>query len=407
MKDIHVLYSFPLRFGTPGTGLTAWHQVTGLIRYGLDVTLYAASCQQPITAEHRLRETLRPAGLRIPIRPMGVANAARIHDALTAAALPGLHRNHRVDILHAWPLGAERTLRTAARLGIKTVIERPNTHTAFAYRTVRQECDLIGFELPRSNSHRFNARRLRRENIEYRLADKILCPSDFVARTFIERGFPAGKLARHQYGYDPEEFSPPPKDTRRQQTALTLVFLGRCEPRKGLHYALDAWLRSKACEMGTFYIAGSFVPGYRKLLSVPLAHPSVTQNGYCDRPRELLRRAHALILPTVEEGSALVTYEARACGCVLLVSEAAGAQCTDCYDALVHKPRDVGTLSRQIDTLATNRDLFRKLQANSLAGLSRLTWNYAARRLVQIYENLLGDASATNTNPKLINTTPK
>ncbi len=38
-----------------------------------------------------------------------------------------------------------------------------------------------------------------------------------------------------------------------------------------------------------------------------------------------MRECDVLVLPSLEEGSALVTYEARACGCVLAVSDRAGA----------------------------------------------------------------------------------
>ena len=55
-----------------------------------------------------------------------------------------------------------------------------------------------------------------------------------------------------------------------------------------------------------------------------------------------MRKSNILVLSSIEEGSALVTSEARASGCVLLVSEAAGAICTHMENALVHRVGDVG-----------------------------------------------------------------
>jgi hypothetical protein len=49
------------------------------------------------------------------------------------------------------------------------------------------------------------------------------------------------------------------------------------------------------------------------------------------------------VLLTIEEGSALVTSEARGSGCVLLVSEAAAAICTYMQMALVHQVGDRDT----------------------------------------------------------------
>ena len=78
---------------------------------------------------------------------------------------------------------------------------------------------------------------------------------------------------------------------------------------------------------GRFVICGSFEPGYRRLLEPLLAHPSVEVDGFVADPASLMRESDVLVLPSLEEGSALVTYEAQACGCVLAVSEATGARC--------------------------------------------------------------------------------
>ena len=70
-----------------------------------------------------------------------------------------------------------------------------------------------------------------------------------------------------------------------------------------------------------------------------------------------MRKSHVLVLPSIEEGSALVTSEARASGCVLLVSEAAGAICKHMENALVHRVGDVEELTRHITLLDANPDV--------------------------------------------------
>jgi glycosyltransferase involved in cell wall biosynthesis len=120
-----------------------------------------------------------------------------------------------------------------------------------------------------------------------------------------------------------------------------------------------------------------------------LAHPSIREIGYLDDVTTVLCKCHALILPSIEEGSALVSYEARACGCVLLVSEATGARCVHMKNGLVHKVGDVTSLREHIDLLASDRDLFLRLQNESLAGLRQLTWLKAAEKLVNIYRECL------------------
>ena len=96
-----------------------------------------------------------------------------------------------------------------------------------------------------------------------------------------------------------------------------------------------------------------------------------------------------MVVPSLAEGSALVTYEARACGCVLLVSDASGAICEHTKDGLVHKAGDVNTLSEHIKLLASDFKFLDILRANSLAGLPDLTWDKAAQVLAQIYRRCL------------------
>jgi glycosyltransferase involved in cell wall biosynthesis len=307
-----------------------------------------------------------------------------------ARNLPRIHEKDRIDIVHCWPSGALETLRTARELGIKTVLERPNTHTRYAFEVVGRECERLGVTLPKSHPHAFDAYALKREEEEFRLADRLLCPSEFVAQTFLDKGFKREKIALHRYGFDASRFNFPRSNLiKADERPFKMVFLGSCEPRKGLHYALDAWLASKACKNGTFYICGKYIPGYRKLLADRLAHPSVKEVGSLSNVAPLLQKCHALILPSIEEGSALVTYEARACGCVLLVSNAAGAVCEHNKDALVHKPGDVATLREHIDMLASDTQLFSRLRNSSLAGVPELTWDKAADCLVRAYQKCL------------------
>src|SRR5208282_2595276 len=115
---------------------------------------------------------------------------------------------------------------------------------------------------------------------------------------------------------------------------------------------------------GTFLIAGTFIPGYADLLSSMLSHPSVKVLGERNDVPELMRKSDILVLPSIEEGSALVTSEARGSGCVLVVSEAAGAICRHMENALVHGVADVAALTQHFTVLHSNRALLENLRFN-------------------------------------------
>jgi len=311
-----------------------------------------------------------------------------LHDRIVAHRLEKLAG--QIDIVHTWPLGALETLKMARRLGIPTVLERCNAHTGFAMQVVQEECDRLGVTLPPDHEHAYNAEKLHKEEREYELADRLLCPSDFVKKTFLERGYPASKLARHQYGFDEKIFHPS-NTPRVSKKGLNMLFVGVCAVRKGVHYALEAWLKSSASQSGTFLIAGEFLPDYAEKLKPMLQHPTVRVLGHRDDVPELMRKSDILVLPSIEEGSALVTSEARGSGCVLVVSEAAGAICRHMENALVHKVGDISTLTQHITLLDQDRAVLERLRRASLATVSELTWSAAGTMLLGAYREAIAD----------------
>lgn len=380
------MYSFPLRLGASRICYTAWQQVNGLAAAGADILVFPASLSRPVPPGVRVSPTLARGRLRIPYRLLGTVRAVALHDYIVARRIEKFAG--QIDIVHTWPTGALQTLKTAARLGIPTVLERPNAHTGFAMEVVQKECDRLGVALPPDHEHAYNAEKLHREEEEYRLATRLLCPSDFVIKTFVDKGFAEEQLARHIYGYD-EKVYYPNNGLGDSKRGLTMLFVGVCAVRKGVHYALEAWLRSTASKDGTFLIAGEFLPAYQEKLAPMLAHPSVRVLGHRNDVPELMRKSDILVLPSIEEGSALVTSDASASGCVLLVSEAAGAVCQHMKNALVHRVGDVESLTQHITTLHQDRALLEKLRAASLKAAPEITWTAAGVKLLDAYRETI------------------
>jgi glycosyltransferase involved in cell wall biosynthesis len=383
-RPVRVLHSFPHRLGAGRICDTAYYQVEGAAAAGAQVLSMAASSARPLPAAAASRTTLSRGRARIPYRVLGELRALRLHDRIVARRLERLAGE--VDVVHAWPLGALETLKVARRLGVPTVLERPNTHTRYAYETVRDECERLGVPLPPDHEHAFNERVLAIEEAEYDLADRLLCPSDFVARTFADRGHDPAKLTRHIYGYDPLVFTPPAAP--REEGPLRMLYVGVAAVRKGLHFALDAWLRSPASQDGTFTVAGAVLPAYEEKLAGRLAHPSVNALGHRTDIAELMRSHDVLVLPSIEEGSALVCNEAIGSGCVPLVSDAASGVTRHEVNALVHPVADVDALSAHITAVASDRALLASLRDGALADAPNITWTAAGKRLADVYEEV-------------------
>jgi glycosyltransferase involved in cell wall biosynthesis len=383
---VRVLFSFPLRLGADRICGIAWQQVNGLAAAGADVLVFPASISRPVRPDVRVSPTLARGKLRIPYKFVGTMRACAWHDHVVARRIEKLAG--QIDIIHTWPLGALQTLKTAVRLGIPTVLERCNAHTGFAMEVVQKECDRLGIVLPPDHEHAYNAEKLRKEEEEYRLATRLLCPSDFVVKTYLDRGYAREQLARHTYGYDEKVYYPSnePRDPKR---GLTMLSVGVCAVRKGLHYALEAWLRSPASKDGTFLIAGEFLPAYQEKLAPMLAHPSVKVLGHRNDVAELMRKSDLLVLPSIEEGFGLVIAEAMGSGCVPLASDACTEICNHMKTGLMHHVADVEALTQHITMLHEDRALLERLRAASLEAAPGVTWTAAGRILLDVYRDTI------------------
>lgn len=378
---MRVLYSFPHRIGAARICTTAWYQASTAAAAGVEIVAGVGSVERPLPEGIATFETLARGRLKLPYRVLGGMRMFALHDHIVARWL----RRHRreVDVVHLWPLGAMETLRTAKELGIPTVLERANAHTRFAYTVVQQESDRLGVRLPPNHEHAFNERVLAKEEVEYELADRLLCPSEFTASTFRQAGFDDSRLVRHFYGVDTDIFYPAAVSDR-----FTALFAGVAAVRKGLHFALEAWHRSSASIHGRLMIAGAILPEYRRILDPMLAHPSVTVLGHSDAVPRLMREAHVLVLPSIEEGFGLVSTEAMASGCVPLVSEACSDLCQTGTNALVHRVGDVDTLAAHLSLVAEDPAVWAQLRSGGLACRDAISWDAAGRRLATIYADV-------------------
>lgn len=390
---VRVLYSFPHKIGADRICYTAWEQVNGLAAAGADVLCMPGVVHRPVSEKVDVRPTLAWGKLRVSYKAVGTMRALAVHDRLVARRLRKL--SGRIDIVHAWPAAAVETLQAASKLGIPTVIERPNAHTRYAYDSVQAESKRLGIVLPPNDEYAYHYDVLEREEREYALADFILCPSEFTVKTFVEHGVPREKLLRHQYGYDEKRFFPE-ASARDRNSGLRMLFAGVAAVRKGLHFALEAWLKSPASANGKFLIAGTILPEYANKMRDMLSHPSVEVLGHRSDLPEIMRSCDLFTLPSIEEGFGLVVVEAMGSGCVPLISEACTDVCKHMQHGLVHPIGDVDALREHITLLSDNRDLLGRMRASCLQAAPSLTWAAAGQRLVEAYRTAIAKYRTTD-----------
>jgi glycosyltransferase involved in cell wall biosynthesis len=382
---MRVLYSFPHKLGADRICYTAWQQVRGLASAGAEVLLFPGVLSRLVPDSVEVHPTLARGKLRMPYKLIGKLRALALHDRIVARRLQKLAG--QVDVVHVWPCAALETIKTAKRLGIPTVLERPNAHTRLCYEVVAAECKRIGIGTPHGDYQASEAV-LAREEAEFDAADFLLCASEFAARSFRDRGFPEAKILRHRYGFDESEYFPQ-AGLRAAGKKFTALFVGVDAVRKGLHLATEAWLKSPAAKDGAFFIAGELTLEYQARFARELSHPSIVQLGHRRDVPQLMQSADVLLMPSIEEGFALVCAEAIGAGCVPLASNACTEMCRHMENALVHDVGDVATLQQHLTDLHNRPELLARLRAGALRSRAEWTWAEAGCVLFGAYQQAI------------------
>ena len=213
---------------------------------------------------------------------------------------------------------------------------------------------------------------------------------DFVSRTLGWRDLEADVVPS---GIDLADFpiSQSNRDWAEREWQGRLLCVGRVEPRKGFHVAVDALAELPGM---TLDILGRCDDAYRDELLQRAA-----DRGVADRvrlgavPRAALadryRAADAVLFTSVwQEPFGLVPLEAMACGTPVIATGTGGSKefCADEVNCLLVPPDDPSRLATAVRRLAADPDLRRRLQMGGAQTASELTIDRYAAHLEQIHD---------------------
>ncbi len=206
----------------------------------------------------------------------------------------------------------------AQRAGGKFICDRGSTHIRFQDKILKEEYALWGLKY-----RGIDPKIITKEEQEYEQADRVTIPSEFARRSFLDMGVPKHKLSKVIYGVRLERFqkvADPPKDRFR------VLWVGVVSIQKGFLYLLEAFqkLRHRGKEL---LVVGHLTPEIKALL------PKYNMKGVIfkghvtnsDLPR-IYSEAHVFVLPSIQEGLAMVQGESLACGCPVIASQNTGAE---------------------------------------------------------------------------------
>ena len=261
------------------------------------------------------------------------------------------------DLLLAEGQIALYSIRRAKQLGMVTVVDRTNSHIAHQSEICDEENRKLGIKWST------NSMRVIRKGIqEYEEADYTFVLSSFVAKSFLDRGYPREKLLHVLPGIDLQPFRQIEKDDK----TFRVLYCGWACGKKGTHYLLQAFSALKLNDAELWLIGGiaeEMLPFLEKYKG------SYKAMGHINRSElyKYYSQGNVFVLPSLEEGLAKVTIEAMACGLPVIATANTGAEdvIRKGVDGFIVPIRDIDALKEKIIYMYENRSICREMGQNA------------------------------------------
>lgn len=240
------------------------------------------------------------------------------------------------DIAYVWPGTSINTFKGIKSKGNIIVTENINTHQATSKKILDAEYLRLGL-IP---DHGIDNRAIDDECAKLELVDFVFSPSVEVSKSLKKANVPLEKILQASYGLRPSDILLPEDiEMRPQKKELTAIFVGSLGVRKGVHLLLEYWVKSGV--KGKLKLVGRIEPSARHLIEPYLKRGDVEHIPFISDLRSLYRNSDVFLLPSLEEGSPLVTYLALGAGLPSVVSPMGGGGIiSDGTDGLVVEPHN-------------------------------------------------------------------
>lgn len=228
------------------------------------------------------------------------------------------------------------------------ICDRGSAHIRVQDKILREEHTFWSFPFDG-----IDPRIIDREEEEYETADAITVPSDFARRSFDLLGNAKTKVRTVPYGVDLTRFRP---QGSPDKSKFSVLFVGRVTLQKGIPYLLESFKKFQHPNK-ILRIVGPSEPAFIcELQSRGLVPENVEFIGPVPQAQlqQYFSMSDVLVLPSVQEGLAMVMAQAMACGCPVIASANTGAETLfdDGREGFIVPIRDPGALSERLQRMA-------------------------------------------------------
>jgi len=293
-------------------------------------------------------------------------------DAFIAISGAGLKTGHKVQ-----------------QRGGRFICDRGSTHIRYRAELIEQEH--LRWGVPENSQD--DPRDLAREEAIYEAADAVTVPSSYSRQSYLDRGIPAKKIHVLPYGVLLDRFqkvADPPTDR------FEVLYVGRVSLPKGFPYLLQAFDRLPVKNKHLTVIGGVQPEMDRVLEKLPRENVTFLGTMPQAQLKDHMSRSHVMVMPSLDEGMALVQGQAMACGCPVIATTNTGAAdlFTDGVEGFIVPIRDPDALTVRMQQLSEDPTFQRRMSEASLARVRNLGgWQQYGDTWEKLLEKLTGSTS--------------
>ena len=218
-------------------------------------------------------------------------------------------------------------------------------------------------------------------------ADRVLVPSGHIRDRLISHGSDPDRIDVVPYAADTRRFRP--RSDHRHGATCRFVFAGGITQRKGISDLLDAWrlVRRPSWSLG---LLGAMPRDLGPLSPYRDEFDWLGRVGHAEMPA-ILADSDVFVFPSLFEGSAVVTYEALACGLPSIVTAESGSVARHGLDGLIVPAADPVALAAAMERLGSDPALREVMSRSARDRAEAFDWVRYHRSIIASITRAIGD----------------
>ncbi len=287
----------------------------------------------------------------------------------------------KADVFIGWSGMSSRSIKVANAKGMLTIVERGSSHIEYQNEILHAEYKKFGIDF------NIDKRVIKKELIEYQIADLISIPSIFVRNSFLEKKVSAQKLMLNNYGAS--NYFKPDNSLIGDKQKFRILYVGALSVQKGLIYLFEALaqLTEKGIEFEAWFI------GAIDAEIQPLINKYKKDNWkiwghlpHYDLPK-YISACDVAVQSSLQEGLSMVIAQIIACKVPVIATTNTGGEdiIEEGKTGFIIPIRDAKAIAEKIELLYHNPEQLASMKQNNL---QVPTWEAYGVRYVSNISNL-------------------